>query len=80
MTQTHGIELNIKVLLLKTLPTLITWHRENKLVLTRKLPFYWLTFIVTKGAKGPERQKSSADLFILNYNKVKHDETYLVMQ
>lgn len=50
------------------------------MVLTRKLPFYWLTFIVTKGATGPERQKSSADLFILNYNKVKHDETYLVMQ
>lgn len=35
--------------MLKTLHALVTGHREIKLVLTRKLPLFWLALIVLVG-------------------------------
>lgn len=44
------LELDGKTLLLKIPHTLVKGYREIKMILNRKLPHYWLAFIVLEGS------------------------------
>ena len=50
---------DIKTLLLKTPHTLIAGYRETKLEMSRKLPPYWLTFVLPDGVMEVIREKKS---------------------